>query len=181
MECVLTAAEAPSVSEAIRAKHRELLRQLRAIEEEALKLQARRGEIQHHLEDCQAAARLFGVALDETEPTPAPALPNGSSNREKLPIRMMVLDELKRAYPNPVRAGPLRQALLDRGINTHEKTVGMTLYRLSLNRLSNRIGLDWYYVPEGQVEHDLKASGHWPARARHKDHPADRDKATGTD
>lgn len=171
-----------SVSKAVRAKHGELLRQLQGVEEEALRLQARRGEIQRQLEDCHAAARLFGIALDDPPPRGAARVtPNGNGNREKLSVRLMVLEELKQAFPHPVRAGTVRKLLQEKGINVHEKTVGMTLYRLSLGDrpLSRRSGrLDWYYVPDGE-EQPSSGAPHWLARGAHKPRAANNEQGHG--
>jgi len=54
------------------------------------------------------------------------------------------------AYPNSIRASTLRQKLEEMGIKVHEKTVGMTLYRLSKDGMLRRDGWDWFFVPEDE-------------------------------
>lgn len=64
-------------------------------------------------------------------------------------IRDLVLERLKSAAPRGLKASEIRgyiEAL--RETQLHEKTVGMTLYRLSLDRLVRREGRIWFYVPQ---------------------------------
>jgi hypothetical protein len=114
--------------------------------------------------DCEAAARLFGfnvvaemarvfeqeqtqVPLDVVpKPAAAPA-PIPSTAPQKGPtVKDMVLDILRNAYPNPVRTSEIRQQLANRGIVTHEKTVGMSLYRWLRAGRIHRQGWDWFFA-----------------------------------
>lgn len=54
------------------------------------------------------------------------------------------------AHPDPVRAAALREKLEMAGIKTHEKTVGMTLYRLLREGKLRREGWDWFFIPEAE-------------------------------
>jgi hypothetical protein len=78
-------------------------------------------------------------------------------------IRDFVLEEAKAAYPDPVHATILRQKLRgDYGMNVHEKTIGMTLYRLSqqaVPRVERRGRLDWYFVPDPATAEDSAMAG----------------------
>jgi hypothetical protein len=64
-------------------------------------------------------------------------------------IREAVLDLAKAAFPQAVFAAELRKALeKQRGGTLHDKTIGMTLYRLSKDGLMRREGQkNWFYVP----------------------------------
>ncbi len=62
-------------------------------------------------------------------------------------IREEVLAIAIGTHPNPVRATPLRKQLEKTRGPLHEKTVGMTLYRLSQEGLMRRLGRDWFFVP----------------------------------
>lgn len=65
------------------------------------------------------------------------------------PVRESVLALAEAAYPNPVLATELRAELeKQRGSVLHEKTVGMTLYRLSKDGLMRREGQkNWFFIP----------------------------------
>jgi hypothetical protein len=88
------------------------------------------------------AADLGGAARVGISDPPRPKL--------EMSISEFILSEARMAYPNPVRASDLRRKLTDDfGMTVHEKTVGMSLYRLSQRNpaLMRRTGkLDWYYV-----------------------------------
>jgi hypothetical protein len=129
-------------------------------------LQSHQKSLLSQINDCFAAARLFGFDLlkefkretknDRTQlsfeapepiappvpsvaPTPSPGLGR---------VKNRILDAARRAHPQPVRATTLRTELASAGFTIHEKTVGMTLYRLlSKDKLLRRVGHDWYYVP----------------------------------
>jgi hypothetical protein len=65
-------------------------------------------------------------------------------------VRELVIDYLKTAYPNGIKATLLRrsvEAQLNRQI--HYKTIGMSLYRLSKEDppVVKRDGLNWFFVP----------------------------------
>ena len=66
---------------------------------------------------------------------------------ERPPIRSIVLDQLNAAGPEGVKAADLR-AYIERtfGDPIHEKTVGMTLYRLSQDGAVRRDGHTWFLV-----------------------------------
>ena len=85
-------------------------------------------------------ARQFGVDLG----------PMGTRTglRSAQSIKAVILHAAEDAYPSPVRAAAVRGALTVNGYAIHQKTVGMTLYRLSLTGHVRREGLDWYFVPQ---------------------------------
>jgi hypothetical protein len=66
---------------------------------------------------------------------------------ERPRIRDRILDHLK-SVGRGLKAAEIREYLLaGHGIKTHEKTVGMTLYRLSQEGLVRRDGRTWFFVP----------------------------------
>jgi hypothetical protein len=67
-----------------------------------------------------------------------------------LPVRELTLRCLKAAFPEGKRASEIRDEVeAARAEELHEKTVGMTLYRLSQAEppLARRDGMKWFYVP----------------------------------
>jgi len=126
--------------------------------------------------DLRAAARLFQVELNwpKQEPDKArsvwrdsvtgvyfapravtpPSMPKSAQAPikelpERPPIKNIVLDRLREAGTKGSKAAPIRQ-YIERVYDTkvHEKTVGMTLYRLSKEALVRRRGQTWFYVPQ---------------------------------
>jgi hypothetical protein len=124
--------------------------------------QKRQVELEAHAQDCYAAARLFGFdiahalaaqsnGVQDTTPPPIeerqqPVLPKAKK------IADFILEEAEKAYPHPIQATPMREKLEQlRGEKLHEKTVGMTLYRLSREGIMRREGMkDWFFVPADQ-------------------------------
>jgi hypothetical protein len=65
-------------------------------------------------------------------------------------IREIAIEQLKRAGNSGTRTSAIRQvveSILKKP--THEKTVGMTLYRLSKDGIARREGQTWFFVPAG--------------------------------
>lgn len=115
----------------------------------------RQDELVASAQDCHAAARLFDLDLvaaaaaqtHQEAPTPLTRASYGSP--EPPSVKEFVLREAEAAHPNPVRASALRKLYQDKfGPELHEKTIGMTLYRLSRKQALRRRGIDWYFVPE---------------------------------
>jgi hypothetical protein len=121
------------------------------------RLQTHHRELMGQIKDCFAVARVFDRDLCSelrSDPSndlrrPKKSFHSPSINpRQALTIRGLVLDAVERAYPNCIRASDIQRQLLDLGYETHEKTVGMTLYRWSLeNRVRREGRMDWYFVP----------------------------------
>lgn len=62
--------------------------------------------------------------------------------------RDIVLEELRKAGDAGRKAADLRQVITRAiGREIHEKTAGMTLYRLSRDKLVRRVGRTWFIVP----------------------------------
>jgi hypothetical protein len=63
------------------------------------------------------------------------------------PIREVVLAYLKSKAGDGAKASEIRAFIEKlRGSELHEKTVGMTLYRLSVDRDARRVGRTWFFV-----------------------------------
>jgi hypothetical protein len=73
-----------------------------------------------------------------------------ANDKPNMTIKEYALTAAQQAYPNPIRATALRRKLEATGIGVHEKTIGMTLYRLSRDGVLRRNGWDWFFVPEDQ-------------------------------
>jgi hypothetical protein len=114
--------------------------------------------------DAVAAGRLFGV--DVTLPSDIERPAPGGLPRYRLrlgqtslfepaadgegSIREAVIDQLKKAGTEGAKAADIRREIEKKlGRKLHEKTIGMTLYRLSLKGQSKREGLTWIHVPTG--------------------------------
>jgi hypothetical protein len=76
---------------------------------------------------------------------PAPDLP---PKPEAPKIRNLTIDRLKAAGDAGTKAAVIRE-FIEKTYNfqIHEKTVGMTLYRLSLDKRARREGHTWFFVP----------------------------------
>jgi hypothetical protein len=94
--------------------------------------------------DGQYGPQIDAPSLDETQTS------IGASTAESLRIRDRILSYLESKYPSGCLARELREHLLNSfGIETHEKTVGMTLYRLSKQNLVTRDGRTWFFAAGG--------------------------------
>lgn len=88
-------------------------------------------------------------ALPLSQGPPAPVPPS----RPRPPIKAIVLDRLKTAGDKGSKAAPIR-IHIERvyGGEIHEKTVGMTLYRLAQNGIVRREGQTWFLVEPKEAE-----------------------------
>jgi hypothetical protein len=90
-------------------------------------------------------ARLIEEGDGDADEVPqVPSLPGATST-----VREMVLDRVRAAGGNGVKAAEIR-AFLESAhkMDIHEKTVGMTLYRLLKQRLVGRKGHIWFIAPQ---------------------------------
>lgn len=84
----------------------------------------------------------------------APRTPNEAPVQVSLPvhppkIKQAVLDRLRAAGDRGVKAAEIRQFIQSTyGVETHEKTVGMTLYRHLKAGDARREGSTWFFVPK---------------------------------
>lgn len=140
-----------------------------AVEDKVRRLLAERTKLNEQwranvaaLKDAVAAGRLFGVEV--TLPPDIGSPGNVHSYRPRLneaagnlfeahsqpSIRECVLAYLKAAGDAGAKTADIRREIEKQvGHKLHEKTIGMTLYRLSLKGQSKREGLTWFYVPSG--------------------------------
>lgn len=65
-----------------------------------------------------------------------------ANDKPNMTIKEYALTAAQQAYPNPIRATALRRQLVTMGIGVHEKTIGMTFYRLSRDGVLRRNGWD---------------------------------------
>jgi len=130
-------------------------------------LGGRQDELRGMAAQLVAASDLLGFNIYEeverrstagkAEPAPdataavAPQMTLSSPPSPRPTVRQFILRESERVYPEPVRAAGLRQRFLDDyGVPVHEKTFGMTLYRLSREkppRMRREGKQDWFFVP----------------------------------
>lgn len=109
-------------------------------------------------EDLKAAARVFQFDLDASYMQYVSEYRAHSSSTARQPIaapsrtiKQMIVEMAADAYPKRIRASELRSALVEQGLFVHDKTVGMTLYRLAQAGIVRRIGrADWCFVPESE-------------------------------
>lgn len=89
------------------------------------------------------------TVIDLNDAAPATSLQRDS---ERPTVREFILAEAEAAAPGPVRAADLRRKYEEKyGLTVHEKTFGMSLYRLSLLEYMRREGhADWFFIPEHQ-------------------------------
>lgn len=75
---------------------------------------------------------------------------NPSGNSGSMPlVREVILSELQKALPNGLKASQIQDFILrEYSRDLHEKTVGMTLYRLSLQGLVSRDRRTWFFVQQ---------------------------------
>jgi hypothetical protein len=76
-------------------------------------------------------------------------------------IRDLVMEQLRQAGDAGIKVAPIKDYIAAKGIEMHEKTVGMTLYRLSKDGFARRDGRTWFFVPlkEETKNPDAGASG----------------------
>lgn len=95
----------------------------------------------------QQKLRFFGGGTAQTA-TPPPAHPSPAFPASVPKIKEVVLDRLRAAGEKGIKAAEIRQFILTTyGVETHEKTVGMTLYRHLKAGIARREGATWFFVP----------------------------------
>lgn len=160
-----------------KSKYSEIALEFQANEAELVRLRKRQEELHEEARKCYTVANLFGfdlmveMAISQQQPDMFP------QRRAEAPaaliahksIRDILHDLIQSAYPKPVRAKHLLEELKAMGFAPHEKTVGMTLYRMSkpTDGSVRRAGkADWYFVPENQRQQA-------PERETRGDEPGD--------
>lgn len=165
---------------AILCRYRKLCADHDTAQHNVERMQAHQQALMAQINDCFAAARLFGFdllaefkhdansdpsqlplqALDPIAPPlfPVPAAP---ASRGRPKIKDLVLEAAEKTYPMPVKASDIRRDLASRGHAIHEKTVGMTLYRWVRKGRMRRTGRDWYFVPLEQRSPSILNGHHY--------------------
>ncbi|TQF29219.1 hypothetical protein [Bradyrhizobium sp. UNPA324] len=100
-------------------------------------------------------------AEDEDRPKDSDVPPALPAKRQMPTIQEILLERLQEAGDKGSKAAPLRDYIQQTySIEIHEKTVGMTLYRLLRKGLVRREGHVWFFVP--QTIADTKKPGDPP-------------------
>jgi hypothetical protein len=141
---------------------------------EIVRLQGEQATLSQQAQRCYATAELFGFDLvaasaasasasGEVAPSAGATASLTMTVSRSLTVKDFILSEAQQAHPNPVRASELRKKLEAQGLKLHEKTVGMSLYRLSQERMVERRGkADWYFVPESERQAPAGDGGEGP-------------------
>jgi hypothetical protein len=96
------------------------------------------------LADIQAAGRIFGIQFPI----------DACDNQDKVSTAAFALAMLRDHYPKGIKAPQIRAAFLsERGIELHEKTMGMSLWRLKASGAIRREGHLWFSVPAPSAHH----------------------------
>jgi len=148
---------------ATQRKFEELLKKRTLVAEQVERLNRDLAVISTEIDGCQTVAKLFRFSLQEphldlAEPPRTehdiesgidvtPVL--GRKAPEEGTIKDFVAEHLRKIYPKTVRARNLQEIYeKETGQTIHEKTIGMTLYRLAKDGLATRTGWDWQFKPE---------------------------------
>lgn len=167
----------PAVGDTLLRKRDALLAERADIRKNTAALAQRDREIDRDLADLQAAGRVFGITVDlpkeqqsdggdilrswdttvstlrnlaKVFPAAAPPAAKAVATKAEMPrVSDIVLDRLKVAGKTGSKAAPI-QAYIESTYSTkiHDKTVGMTLYRLQKERRVRRRGHTWFIAPE---------------------------------
>ena len=126
----------------------ELQREIAARDELNASIEKRRAAIQAKLD----GARALGIELEPADFVPkGDALDSVKQVSGEPTAREIILDALRNAAPEPMKAAELRKVIQDRlGREIHYKTPGMSLYRLAEEGLVHREGHRWFAVTDDQ-------------------------------
>lgn len=99
------------------------------------------------------------IMPSQLAPAPRPEQPEEKSSAEgakkssRPPVKELLLEQLNAAGAKGLKAKPMREFIEKTyGETLHEKTVGMTLYRLSQDNLVHRDGHTWFFGPPPPAE-----------------------------
>lgn len=113
------------------------------------------GSLVDKMKELDDAARVFGLDINVQElPEPERAFMATPSPKRGRLFKDVALEMLEMAYPNPLKAAQVK-AEVEKELDTtfHQKTAGMTLYRLAKTGKVRREGHKWFFVPE-EERHD---------------------------
>ncbi|MBB3567914.1 hypothetical protein [Rhizobium sp. BK491] len=91
-----------------------------------------------------------GGETNETALQPISQMPETDTGAPN--IKEMVLQKLKEAGKEGIEANKIKESLRAQGVEMHDKTVGMNLYRLSQDGLAERLRRTWFYRPRREEE-----------------------------
>lgn len=150
---------------------RELRNEHERLTKEMFDFVRKRDRVEREIEDCMAAARVFGgeepaKRMDEAV---SYALNNAVfratrnalvhhvrpewPRSRKVLFKDAALRVLRDVHPEGLKAAEVRERVSAQyGLDSHEKTAGMTLYRLKKEGLVRRDGFTWFFVPPSQRE-----------------------------
>lgn len=143
-----------------------VLNDFSATTNEIERLEQKKIALGQEVNDLTTAAKVFNIDLDtefsrwaaEKAAVETAAAPDGQtvlpapqiSQMRSRTVKELVLEAAQKAYPQPIRAAEARKQIEAQGMKTHEKTVGMTMYRLLQDGKLRREGWNWFFVPEDQ-------------------------------
>ena len=136
------------------------LQEIRDCDKQARALEERRDQASERADELRAAARTLGLNLTPFELTPPEEPPNVGDRGTggSMTAADIILEALSESYPKPRRSGELRRIIQDRiGRPIHEKTPGMSLYRLAKAGRVRREGVDWFLQPKKEAPIDAIA------------------------
>lgn len=141
----------------LRAQLDECLREIKEYDDQARQIAARRDQTSERAEELKSAARTLGINLTPFQLTPpeeAPLIPSRGQGTS-LSAADIILEALSENYPKPLRSADFRRIIQERiGRPIHEKTPGMSLYRLSKAGKVRREGVDWFLQPKREAPLD---------------------------
>jgi len=140
------------------SKRDELLRNRAKAKRAIERMTVRLGEIDTELEDLSRGAKALGLQMDLAELPASEAMREPSEQKARRQgsapqFKDVALEYLAQVYPEARRATEIQdhvQKVLRREF--HWKTAGMTLYRLKEGRKVDRVGQQWFFVPESERE-----------------------------
>jgi len=171
----MTASDLDATKRIFLGKFAELVREFSENEQEVMDAQKfidikleRQDELRAAVAQLKAAADQLGFDLFEentrawaasqaAHPEPPVAAPAMTLTTRAAPtVREFILHEAEKAYPGPVLAADLRRRMADLyGVQVHEKTFGMTLYRLSKEdppRMLRKGRQEWFLIQPNESE-----------------------------
>lgn len=130
---------------AISEKRCALVKEIANAEKAVERAVAKASGLKNDLESLDTSVRVLGIDILD-----AVAAPDDEAADQGAPlVKELVLKALEDSYPAPMKAADVKIAIeKEIGRVVHDKTPGMTLYRLSKDNLVHRQGRDWYFVPQ---------------------------------
>lgn len=104
------------------------------------------------LAELDKAVKVLGIVFEPEKPVDSETSKSSPPTTGEAPVfKELALEALRAVHPASMRAAQVQaEAERKAARKFHEKTAGMTLFRLSKDGLVRRSGWDWYYVPENE-------------------------------